>query len=138
MKLTFDRSVPPPDPWLKAVLVAIGAVALLAARFVPFHALPTMCGFKLLTTWPCLACGMTRSWIHLAHGHPVAAVLQNPVGTLLAVTTAILVVYAALRSFTSMPAIRVRMSRREVWALRGLAIAGITSNWLYVSLSGVA
>ncbi len=138
MRLEFDRTVPAPDPWLKAVLVGIGAAALIAARFIPFHALPTMCAFKLATTWPCLACGMTRSWIHLAHGHPVAAIAQNPAGAALALMTATLLLYTALRSFAGMPAIRLRTSKREAWTLRGGAIAAVTANWMYVGLTGVA
>lgn len=119
------------------LLAPIGAAALVAARFFPFQALPTMCTFKLLTGQPCLACGMTRSWIHLAHGHPLAAVTQNPLGAALFVLVAVTLLYLVLRRL-GLPALRLQTSNAEAWTLRGLIIGGIVVNWLYVALARVA
>lgn len=137
MRLHLDRDAPPPDPWLVGLLAPLGVLALLAARSFPFSMLPTMCTFKALTGQPCLACGMTRSWIHLVHGHPLAAIAQNPLGSLLAVATIAALGYAALRQ-AGLPALRLQASHAEAWTLRGLAIAAIMSNWVYVATMGVA
>ena len=137
MLLAWDRDHPPPSPWLWAPLVAIGAAALVAARIFPFSRLPTLCGFKLVTTWPCPACGMTRSWMHLAHGPPGAALAQSPLGTLLFLITAGGMLYLVLRSIGGMPAVRIELSSGQSLALRVGVVLGIALNWLYIGLAGV-
>jgi hypothetical protein len=137
VRIHADRSAPQADPWLLILLAPIGAAALLAARFFPFSALPTMCTMKLMTGQPCLACGMTRSWIHLAHGHPLAAVAQNPLGAILFAVTAVSLLYLLLRRL-GLPALRLDTSNAEAWLIRGLVIGGIVVNWLYVAVTRVA
>ena len=137
MRIHADRDAPQADPWLLILLAPIGVAALLAARFFPFSALPTMCTMKLLTGQPCLACGMTRSWIHLAHGHPLAAVAQNPLGALLFAATALALVYLLARRL-GLPALRLKASNAEAWLVRGVLIGGIIVNWLYVAVTRVA
>ena len=139
MRLELDRDAPPADPWLTGSLALIAGAALVAARFVPFHALPSMCGFKLGTGYPCVACGMTRSWIHVMHGHGVAACLQNPLGAALALSAILFVAYLALRRFAGVPAVRLRTgSEREAWTLRGAVVAAVFVNWGYVWIADVA
>jgi len=125
------------DAWLLILLAPIGAAAQLAARFFPFQALPTMCTFKLTTGQPCLACGMTRSWIHLAHGHPLAAMAQNPLGSSLCLLTAATLLYLGLRRL-GLPAVRLDTSNREAWTIRGAIIGAVLLNWVYVAVTGVA
>jgi len=45
------------------------------------------CGFYSLTGVPCPACGLTTSFVHLAHGDWVSAALANPVGVPLCLLT---------------------------------------------------
>ena len=117
MRLELEREAPQVDPWVKGLLAAIGVAAVLAARLFPFSALPTMCAFKLVSGQPCLACGMTRSWIHMAHGR---------------------VLYLAVRTVASSPAVRLKASSKEAWVLRVVVITLTVVNWLYVVFSGVA
>ncbi len=138
MRLELEREAPQVDPWVKGLLAAIGVAAVLAARLFPFSALPTMCAFKLVSGQPCLACGMTRSWIHMAHGRVGAAFVQNPLGTALFVTLAGTVLYLAVRTVASSPAVRLKASSKEAWVLRVVVITLTVVNWLYVVFSGVA
>ncbi|MCI0413549.1 DUF2752 domain-containing protein [bacterium] len=46
--------------WLS--VASTGGVNLFGIR------IPTLCGFKLLTTWDCPGCGLTRSLIYALHG----------------------------------------------------------------------
>jgi len=138
VRLFVDREAPLADRWLTGGLGGVALAALVAAAFFPFHALPTMCAFKLGTGHPCMACGMTRSWIHVMHGHGLAAVLQNPLGTALALIAIASVAYLSLRQFVGLPALRLRASGREAWTIRGSIIAIVLINWAYVWIADVA
>jgi uncharacterized protein DUF2752 len=41
---------------------------------------PVICPFRLATGLPCPGCGLTRSWVFIAHGELGAAVRANPFG----------------------------------------------------------
>jgi len=70
------------------VLAAAGVVAL-GASFVlaPEHIEdgPVICPFRRLTGLPCPGCGLTRSWVYLAHGWWREGFAANPFGIVLAV-----------------------------------------------------
>ncbi len=138
MRLELDPRAPRLDPWVQGVFGFMGLTAFAAAALFPFHRLPTMCAFKRVTDHPCLACGMTRSWVHLIHGRLDAALWQNPLGSVLFVAAATTVLYQAARRFGGVPALRLRATPAEAWGVRGAIIATILANWAYVWLSGVA
>lgn len=52
---------------------------------------PVLCPFRLVTGLPCPACGLTRSWVHLAHGDAGAAFSHHPAGPLLFLAAALVV-----------------------------------------------
>jgi hypothetical protein len=85
-----------------AVLVLAGAGSLLAARLItPAQSVsgPVLCPFRLLTGIPCPACGLTRSWVHTAHGQWDDAFALHAFGPALmllaAVTTVVVAVHWA-------------------------------------------
>lgn len=85
-------------------VMAFGGVAALVAAFAisPDHIDdgPVICPFRRLTGLPCPGCGLTRSWVHLAHGQWGDALLANPFGLVTAagvLALATLVVRARLR-----------------------------------------
>ena len=41
---------------------------------------PVMCTWRWLTGWSCPGCGLTRSFVFLAHGQLLAAFQMNPLG----------------------------------------------------------
>lgn len=79
-----------------AVVAAGSAAALTAAFAIGPHAVthgPDICVFRRLTGLPCPGCGLTRSWVMLAHGDIARAFAFNVVGPVLfAVTVVALVV----------------------------------------------
>jgi len=66
------------------VAVAVLGVAALGLSLVltPADAAdgPIVCPFRLLTGLPCPGCGLTRSWVFLAHGRVTDALSANPFG----------------------------------------------------------
>jgi len=87
-----------------AVLVLLGIGSLATARLVtPAQILdgPVLCPFRLLTGVPCPTCGMTRSWVHTAHGQWDEAITQHALGPavmlLVLVATIVLAAHLATR-----------------------------------------
>lgn len=74
----------PIRPKLAHTLLAWLAVAVVLAfcGYVyfhsPFEGRVTMCTFHAVTGLDCPGCGMTRAGYLLLHGHPIAALKQNP------------------------------------------------------------
>ncbi len=80
-------------------VVAFGAAALV---FSPEHIEdgPVICPFRRLTGLPCPGCGLTRSWVYLAHGWWRESFLAHPFGWVAVVAVLVLagfVVRARLR-----------------------------------------
>ena len=67
-----------------------------------------MCEFKVLTHYPCLGCGLTRSFIDMAHLHPLRAGFYHPFGWVLFPLTAL---FASL-----LPASEKLRTRLAEWA----------------------
>jgi len=73
------------------LFVLCGGVILAAAVMEPSNEnltlfgfeVPMVCGWRRMTGWRCLGCGMTRSFVFLAHGHIVDAFWMNYAGPLL-------------------------------------------------------
>lgn len=121
---------------LRGVLLALVAAAFTAARWFPFGALPSLCWFRRLSGVPCPACGMTRAWVHLAHGAPGAAWAMNPLGAALAVLAAASGAWLLLRP--ALPAPVLLLSDKEAWALRMAFVAIVAANWAFVLAAGRA
>ncbi len=121
--------------------LAIFSVLLLGLAWgYPFESRPVVvCALKAWTGIPCLTCGMTRAWVHLAHGRPALAWLQNPLGTVAALIAALLVLAVVARHL-------FRLSWPDVEDISGwdmgwagvLTLGALLLNWLYVVRAGVA
>lgn len=81
------------------ILALISLVGLIIARAWPVPSVdggdPT-CIMRIMTGLPCPGCGMTRSWVHLAHGDVLTAFEYNFFGPLAMFAAAALVVYTAV------------------------------------------
>jgi Protein of unknown function (DUF2752) len=72
-------------PPVQRLLGFVLAGALATAVLLPparVESGPVLCPFRLLTGLPCPTCGLTRSWVHTAHGDLAAAIADHPVGPL--------------------------------------------------------
>ncbi len=104
-----------------------------AARFIPLARFwPGWgCRFRELTGWPCLSCGMTRSFDWFAQGRFVDALCVNPLGFLLACSGACLALWLVLAPLRP-PRVEIVLSPRAQWTLRAFAIAACLLNWAYL------
>jgi len=89
-------SIPGPvsrRPTTTEVVAVVGVAALGASLlFSPEHIEdgPVICPFRRLTGLPCPGCGLTRSWVYLAHGWWRESFLAHPFGPLLAAVVLVL------------------------------------------------
>jgi len=120
------------------MLGLVGVAAIAAARFFPFDRMPPICSFRRITGHPCVGCGMTRSWVHFAHGRIVDAFLQSPLGAALFLGLIGAMLYLGLRSFAGTPALRLRMGPGSWWLAGGVAAVSVALHWIYLEVSGVA
>jgi hypothetical protein len=87
-------------------LLALAAFALLLAPLLEVRpdgervgvrgggpTLPPSCGSRAVLGVDCPGCGLTRSFVHLAHGDPAASVRSHRLGWLLALLAAVQIPY---------------------------------------------
>jgi hypothetical protein len=122
----------PRRPSVPAWAVAIVAAWLAAvAAFValsPVTGTPVLCAFRRVTGVPCPTCGATRGVLAIANGHPMDALLLNPL--LFAVGGAVAALLAVRVLFGRRVALRLDPPwRRAAW---GVATLAFLANWAYV------
>jgi hypothetical protein len=116
------------------VYAGIALLSFLVARFAPVLDVRVPCPFLLFTGHPCATCGMTHSFVYLAHGHVLGALRWSPLGALLAAGAWAYVVLDLVRlaAGLSFPAVPLRLMRR-------LVISGVVAllvNWAYLLIHG--
>ena len=115
-----SRTLPAATEW-----IAAGGVAAAAGAFVlspdGIDDGPVVCPFRLLTGLPCPGCGLTRSWVYLAHGQWRDSFLANPFGIVLVALLVALVaaVVVARARRTSAPDLDGLLRRPWLRALLG-------------------
>jgi hypothetical protein len=92
--------------------------------------LPSVCQFKNATGLDCPGCGLSRAFIHLAHGDPRGAWRYNPAAALVFVFVVAQIPYRSIQLW------RIRRGQGELnwrrvgnWAIGILAVA-LLSQWL--------
>lgn len=107
------------------ILALISLVGLIIARLWPVPSVDggdPSCIMRLLTGLPCPGCGMTRSWVHLAHGDVVTAFEYNFFGPLAMAAAAGLVVYTVVALVRRQPTERLfdQLNPKILMVLMGL------------------
>jgi hypothetical protein len=96
-------------------------------RFLPGLPIPQSCASRSLTEIPCPACGLTRSFVHLAHGDWRSALAVHRIGWVMAAAVLFQFPYrlAALRRPDA------RLLGERFLSLAGMSlIALLIANWL--------
>lgn len=126
-------------PYHKTVLcvsAAILAAALLLRvrpdqrvelRFLPGWPAPELCQSRALFGWECPGCGLTRSFVYLAHGDLAASLGVHRVGWLCALCVLLQLPYRiwALRTLTPLP-----LGTRLPWIIAVSLVGLLIADWL--------
>jgi hypothetical protein len=124
----LGRSLFTPSAGPRTPLVAgVGAGCLVVAAVADPDTVgngPVLCPFRLVTGLPCPGCGLTRSWVYLAHGRWAEATTSNPFGAvaLAAVVALVVTIGARLVRRRPLPSMGAIVSSR--------AFAVVASLWL--------
>lgn len=92
------------------------------------------CGWIVTMDLPCPTCGMTTAFAHAAEGQLLAAFLTQPLGGVLAVVTAMVLLVGSYVALTGTPIAGLfgrLWSPGAAWAIGGFAAAA----WIYKILS---
>lgn len=118
-----------------AVLAGCVAVLGLAAFLTPEGGLREAfgypaCGFKTVTSLPCVTCGMTTAFTFAMNGHLLEAFHVQPAGALLALLTMMTTIIAAVAVCTgmSLAPLAKAVFRPRNFVILAIALAG---SWGY-------
>ncbi len=119
-----------------ALVVVVAAFSLqvnddgdrVALRNVPEVMVPPTCVSRSYLGVPCPGCGLTRSFIYLAHGDPLASLQSNRVGWLIAAAVLAQVPYR-LHALYRPPRKRPWLAFVSRWFPHVLLVA-LVGNWL--------
>lgn len=110
-----------------ACLLQVRPEQRVAFSLVPDWPLPEVCQSKRFLGWDCPGCGLTRSFVHLAHGDIAASLAVHPLGWLVALYVAAQIPYRlwALRSISGAP-----LGERAPWVLTATLVVLLFASWL--------
>jgi hypothetical protein len=102
-----------------ALLLVSASIVLLAILITPSSEMlslfgveiPVMCSFRSMFGMPCPGCGLTRSFVFLAHGRPLEGLFMNPMGPFLFAIVAFQLPYRLWRLRAGPPLRRPRAQR---------------------------
>jgi len=114
--------------WLSVSVSSVAVAAAWLAIGLPWP----MCIFHEVTGLPCVTCGMTRCAIQFFHGHFLAALKWNPLIFALLCSVTAFDVYASVALVKRTPRLRVAFRQTEKNYARGVVIAALALNWIYL------
>jgi hypothetical protein len=88
---------------------------------------PETCGMQIMFGRPCPGCGLTRSFIHLAHGDWRSSLAIHRIGWLIALLVVCQIPYRLLALW------RPELTVRPLWGwtIGGIVVIALSVNWIY-------
>jgi hypothetical protein len=114
--------------WLS---ISVGGLVVAAAWLTLGLPWP-ICWFHQLTGYPCATCGVTRAAIAFFHGDLLGAARWNPLAFAVYCAIALFDAYAFSVVVLRGRRLRASFTGAEKRILRGIAIAVLVVNWIYL------
>jgi hypothetical protein len=110
----------------------IALFAIILARFIPLLSLVPGCAFRILTGYPCPACGTTRALIHFSQARFLPAFAMNPLAFIALVGCILFFFYSIITFLFDFRRFQISLSETEKDLVRKIAFAIVFLNWLYL------
>lgn len=116
------------------VFALIGLLSFAVARYLPVLSVPYTCPMKGIFGIPCMTCGMTHAFVHLAHGEAAAAFGASPFGALLALGAWLYAAIDLARAALDLPFpfLEPRLQRAVV----AVTLSALALNWAWLLSQG--
>lgn len=116
--------------WIASIVLVLSFLLRVEGTRVAFsiwpsHPIPELCGLRAWTGYSCPGCGLTRSFIHLAHGRLAESYRCHRLGWVLALFVLLQFPYR-IRCLTRG---QFFSARQTLWISRAL-IASLILNWI--------
>jgi hypothetical protein len=108
----------------------LAVLSFFAARFLPVLETSYRCPFSAIFGIPCMTCGMTHAFVHLAHGQICDALQANPVGAVLAAGAWLFAIADLARLAIGAPFPQI--GQRGLRAAVAIGFIALTVNWIYL------
>lgn len=114
------------------VLIAAGLLQVrtdqrIAVSLLSAWPLPEVCQSKVLLGLDCPGCGLTRSFVHLAHGDLTASLAVHPLGWLVACFVALQIPY---RTWALCSANGAPLGNRLPWSVTAALVIALVAAWI--------
>ncbi|MDB5347954.1 MAG: hypothetical protein JWP89_6331 [Schlesneria sp.] len=88
---------------------------------------PETCGMQIMFGRPCPGCGLTRSFIHLAHGDWRSSLAIHRIGWLIALLVVCQIPYRLLALWRP----ELTVAPLWVWIIGAIVVIALSVNWIY-------
>ncbi len=148
----YTRYSPPlPMTWLERGMAATIALTCLSVLCIAAWLRPDhggtgthlqlgllACAFKIRTGLPCPSCGFTTAFSYFAHGHFLASIYTQPMGTMLALASAVAVWIGFYIAVTGRPVHRLfKLLSSRYYLMPILSFALLAWGWkIFLTLTG--
>lgn len=112
-------------------LLAVADNERVAVRYLPGVLLPPTCMSREWFGVSCPGCGLTRSFVHIAHGNIVESLGAHRLGWLLMAAAGFQIPYRLALLFGSQ---RFELSNRISWTCSSVLIGLLLANWVLMQL----
>ncbi len=116
------------------VFIAIVGLLIGARTYESWPIKPRECNFKVLSGYPCISCGGTRSFMALSRGEFSTAFAFNPLAVISVFFVTAWLIFSLVRKPKEGPPLTHKQQRRKNWIIVSIVASALIINWIYLVL----